>query len=102
MSEDYNNNITSGSITREQFLNIIKNKDKAVQKKALDIFTEYSNKISENDSTLDAKEQELAKTAFQELGLELSTNTKKSEPTTKIWYQNFSNMLHKTKNLLEV
>lgn len=83
MSEDYNNNITSGSITREQFLNIIKNKDKAVQKKALDIFTEYSNKISENDSTLDAKEQELAKTAFQELGLELSTNTKKSEPTTK-------------------
>ena len=83
MSEDYNNNITSGGITREQFLNIIKNKDKAVQKKALDIFTEYSNKISENDSTLDAEEQELAKTAFQKLGLELSTNTKKSEPTTK-------------------
>ena len=89
MSEDYNNNITSGGITKKQFLNIIKNKDEAVQKKALDIFTEYSNKISENDNTLDAKEQELAKTAFQKLGLELSTNTKKSEPTTKNMVSNF-------------
>ena len=89
MSEDYNNNITSGGITKKQFLNIIKNKDEAVQKKALDIFTEYSNKISENDNTLDAKEQELAKTAFQGLGLELSTNTKKSEPTTKNMVSNF-------------
>ena len=60
-----------------------KNKDETVRKKALNIFTEYSNKISKNDSTLDAEEQELAKTAFQKLGLELSTNTKKSEPTTK-------------------
>lgn len=81
MSEDYN--ITSGGITQEQFLNMIKNKDETVRKKALDIFTEYSNKISKNDDTLDTKEQEMAKTAFQELGLELSTNAKKSEPTTK-------------------
>ena len=89
MSEDYNNNITSGGITRKQFLNIIKNKDEAVQKKALDIFTEYSNKISKNDDTLEAEEQELAKTAFQAVGLELSTNTKKSEPTTKNMVSNF-------------
>ena len=89
MSEDYNNNITSGGITREQFLNKINNKDEAFQKEALDIFTEYSNKISKNDDTLDAKEQELAKSAFQELGLELSTNTKKSEPTTKNMVSNF-------------
>lgn len=89
MSEDYNNNIQSGGITREQFLNIINNKDEAVQKKALDIFTEYSNKISKNDDTLDTEEQELAKTAFQALGLELSTNTKKSEPTTKNMVSNF-------------
>lgn len=89
MSEDYNNNIQSGGITREQFLNKIKNKDEAFQNEALDIFTEYSNKISKNDDTLDAKEQELAKTAFQELGLELSTNTKKSEPTTKNMVSNF-------------
>lgn len=100
MSEDYN--ITSGGITQEQFLNMIKNKDETVRKKALDIFTEYSNKISKNDDTLDTKEQEMAKTAFQELGLELSTNAKKSEPTTKIWYQTSFNILHKTKNLLEV
>ena len=46
MSEDYN--ITSGGITQEQFLNMIKNKDETVRKKALDIFTEYSNKISKN------------------------------------------------------
>ena len=87
MSEDYN--ITSGGITQEQFLNIIKNKDETVRKKALDIFTEYSNKVSENDNTLDAKEQELANTAFKELGLELSTNAKKSEPTTKNMVSNF-------------
>lgn len=91
MSEDYNNNIQSGGITREQFLNIIKdkNKDEAFQKEALNIFTKYSNEISKNDDTLDAKEQELAKTAFQALGLELSTNTKKSEPTTKNMVSNF-------------
>lgn len=89
MSEDYNNNIQSGGITREQFLNKIKNKDEAFQEKALDIFTKYSNEISKNDDTLDAKEQELAKTAFQALGLELSTNTKKSEPTTKNMVSNF-------------
>lgn len=89
MSEDYNNKIQSNGITKEQFLNKIKNKDEAFQKKALDIFTEYSNKISKNDDTLDAKEQELAKTAFQALGLELSTNTKKSEPTTKNMVSNF-------------
>lgn len=89
MSEDYNNNIQSGGITRDQFLKKIKNKDETTQKNALDIFTEYSNKISKNDDTLDAKEQEMAKTAFQELGLELSTNAKKSEPTTKNMVSNF-------------
>ncbi len=89
MSEDYNNNIQSGGITRDQFLKKIKNKDETTQKNALDIFTEYSNKISKNDDTLDAEEQEMAKTAFQELGLELSTNAKKSEPTTKNMVSNF-------------
>ena len=89
MSEDYNNNITSGGITKKQFLNMIKNQDETFRNEALDIFTEYSNKISKNDDTLDAKEQEMAKTAFQELGLELSTNAKKSEPTTNNIVPNF-------------
>ena len=89
MSEDYNNNITSGGITKKQFLNMIKNQDETFRNEALDIFTEYSNKISKNDDTLDAKEQELAKNDFQALGLELSTNAKKSEPTTNNIVPNF-------------
>ena len=43
MSEDYN--ITSGGITQEQFLNMIKNKDETFRNEALDIFTEYSKVV---------------------------------------------------------
>lgn len=82
MGVNNSSSVASNGITKEQFSAMIKDKDEATKKNAIDIFTEYSNKVTK-DNTLDAEEQELAKTAFQKLGLELSTNTKKSEPTTK-------------------
>ena len=82
MGVNNSSSVASNGITKEQFSAMIKDKDEATKKNAIDIFTEYSNKVTK-DNKLDAEEQELAKTAFQKLGLELSTNTKKSEPTTK-------------------
>ncbi len=82
MGVNNSSSVASNGITKEQFSAMIKDKDETTKKNAIDIFTEYSNKVTK-DNTLDAEEQELAKTAFQKLGLELSTNTKKSEPTTK-------------------
>ena len=89
MGVNNSSSVASNGITKEQFLSTLENKDKKVKTKAIEIFTEYSNKISKNDDTLDAEEQELANTAFKELGLELSTNAKKSEPTTKNMVSNF-------------
>ena len=89
MGVNNSGSVASNGITKEQFLSTLENKDKKVKTKAIEIFTEYSNKISKNDDTLDAEEQELANTAFKELGLELSTNAKKSEPTTKNMVSNF-------------
>lgn len=75
----YDNNISNNGITRDEFLSSIKTKDTEYQQKAIQIFDDYSQK-NVKDNILDETEQDMAKQAFQELGLNLS---KKEKPQAK-------------------
>ena len=63
--------VASNGITKEQFSAMIKDKDEATKKNAIDIFTEYSNKVTKDD-TLDAEEQEQAKLELNKIGINLT------------------------------
>lgn len=63
--------VASNGITKEQFSAMIKDKDEATKKNAIDIFTEYSNKVTKDD-TLDAEEQEQAKLELNKIGIDLT------------------------------
>ena len=85
----YDNNISNNGISRDEFLSSIKTKDKEYRKKAIQIFDTYSQK-SIKDNILDETEQDMAKQAFQELGLNLSKNEKpqaKGEDITSSFFQ---------------
>ena len=85
----YDNNISNNGISREEFLSSIKTKDTEYQKRAIQIFDDYSQK-SIKDNILDETEQDMAKKAFQELGLNLSKNEKpqaKGEDITSRFFQ---------------
>lgn len=85
----YDNNISNNGISREEFLSSIKTKDTEFKKRAIQIFDNYSQK-SIKDDILDETEQDMAKKAFQELGLNLSKNEKpqaKGEDITSRFFQ---------------
>ena len=85
----YDNNISNNGISRDEFLSSIKTKDTEYQKKAIQIFDNYSQK-NIKDNILDETEQDMAKRAFQELGLNLSKNEKpqaKGEDITSRFFQ---------------
>lgn len=67
--------VASNGITKEQFSAMIKDKDEATKKNAIDIFTEYSNKVTKDD-TLDAEEQEQAKLELNKIGINLADSIK--------------------------
>ena len=67
--------VASNGITKEQFSAMIKDKDEATKKNAIDIFTEYSNKVTK-DETLDAEEQEQAKLELNKIGINLADSIK--------------------------
>lgn len=64
--------VASNGITREQFLSTLENKDEKVKKKAIEIFTKYSNEISKDDKTLDTEEQKLAQNDLAQIGIDLT------------------------------
>lgn len=72
--------VASNGITKEQFSAMIKDKDEATKKNAIDIFTEYSNKVTKDD-TLDAEEQEQAKLELNKIGINLADSIKQIKDT---------------------
>ena len=56
----YDNNISNNGISRKEFLSSIKTKDTEFQKRAIQIFDNYSQK-SIKDDILDETEQDMAK-----------------------------------------
>lgn len=75
MGVDNSSSVASNGITREQFSAMIKDKDEATKKNAIDIFTKYSNKVTKDD-TLDAEEQEQAKLELNKIGINLADSIK--------------------------
>lgn len=71
MGVNNSSSVASNGITKEQFSAMIKDKDEATKKNAIDIFTEYSNKVTKDD-TLDAEEQEQAKLELNKIGINLT------------------------------
>ena len=71
MGVNNTSSVASNGITKEQFSAMIKDKDEATKKNAIDIFTEYSNKVTKDD-TLDAEEQEQAKLELNKIGINLA------------------------------
>ena len=75
MGVNNSSSVASNGITKEQFSAMIKDKDEATKKNAIDIFTEYSNKVTKDD-TLDAEEQEQAKLELNKIGINLADSIK--------------------------
>lgn len=80
MGVNNSSSVASNGITKEQFSAMIKDKDEATKKNAIDIFTEYSNKVTKDD-TLDAEEQEQAKLELNKIGINLADSIKQIKDT---------------------